>query len=151
MPMSTFDYPSLPDSLNRNKGTAADPELSAPKAKVIPIDRDEAGSTNDVNEDASADGNNLKIDSLPTPDRMPSEKPLHLDDLPLHPACKVFPILSQDELLSLGHSIKADGLQHRLVIFREDGGWLEPNWEADMACTGSARHLPKCKNAPHDC
>ena len=54
--------------------------------------------------------------------RETAEKPLHWRDLiPVHQACAAFPDLTHDELLTLGRSIKIEGLLSPIVIVMQEG------------------------------
>jgi ParB-like chromosome segregation protein Spo0J len=42
------------------------------------------------------------------------------DHLRVHPACDVYPDLSRDELMALGHDIRTRGLQSPIVVWRKE-------------------------------
>jgi hypothetical protein len=48
-----------------------------------------------------------------------------MNDIKIHPAADLFPVMSAAELVDLGQDIKANGLRHRLVVIDEHGErWL---------------------------
>jgi hypothetical protein len=42
------------------------------------------------------------------------------DELPVHPAAELFPMMSRDELIELGEDIKANGLRTPVVLWSEN-------------------------------
>jgi hypothetical protein len=54
-----------------------------------------------------------------TPATTKSTKSNWRDDLPVHPAAELFPMLSDEELVKLGEDIKQNGLKHRVVIYED--------------------------------
>jgi hypothetical protein len=51
-------------------------------------------------------------------------RPRWRDDIKIHPAADLFPVLTEKELRELGDDIKANGLQHKVIVEPKDDGSL---------------------------
>jgi len=70
---------------------------------------------------------------------------MQIFDLPVHPAADVFPMLDNDELADLAADIKANGLQHPVVVGQVDGVEMLIDGRNRLAACKLAKVEPEVK------